>query len=453
VGSSARLWAGGGSGLARTHPTAPPPSPGRSPDLPSLPMSSQGEGIREGGRAGWASLALLSVAVLLAMSPWFTASAAGELFRDRLGLSGAELAWLTGAVQMGFVAGTLMAAVLNLADLIPARYYFSIAALLAAAANGLLLLPGEYEILLVFRFLTGFFLAAVYPPAMKMAATWFRSARGMAIGTVVGALTVGKAAPFLLRAGGEVATPSVVFGASLAAVAGGLLVFAFYRDGPFPFPRRPFRWDLVGEVARHKATRLATWGYLGHMWELYAVWSAISLYFLDHLVGRGVVPAAAGAGSALLAFLVIAVGGPGAVVAGLAADRWGRERVAGGAMAVSGACCLLAGWILHAPPALVMVVALIWGFSVVADSAQFSALVTEVAPPHAVGTALTLQTALGFALTAVSIWLVHWSYEVLGWGWSWMLLAPGPALGILAMVRLRAMRRREVPVDPSATAF
>jgi MFS family permease len=405
----------------------------------------------EGGRIAWMTLALLSVAVLLAMSPWFTASAAGDLFRVRLGLSTSELAWLTGAVQVGFVGGTLVAAVLNLADIVPARRYFAVSAILAAASNAFLLLPSDYLPLLVGRFLTGFFLAGVYPPAMKMAATWFRTARGMAIGTVVGALTVGKAAPFLLRAGGQGEGLLVILGSSLAGVVAGGFILFLYRDGPFPFPRRPFRWDLVGQVLRHRPTRLATWGYLGHMWELYAVWAAISLYFFDVLTGGGVIPAEAGASAALLAFLVIAVGGPGAVAAGVAADRWGRERVASLAMAVSGSCCLLAGWLVGAPPALVLVVGLIWGFSVVADSAQFSALVTEVAPPHAVGTALTLQTALGFALTAVSIWLVHWSYESWGWGLSWLLLAPGPALGIVAMVRLRRLRAAEEPgPDPGS---
>lgn len=406
----------------------------------SLPRNpSEGTG-QEGTALAWGTLVLLSMAVLLAMSPWFSSAAGSHVFRERLALSSGAAGWLTGAVQVGFVAGTLVAAFLNLADIVPARSYFAVSALGAALTNALLLLPESYLPLLILRFLTGFFLAGVYPPAMKMAATWFRARRGMAIGMVVGALTVGKAAPFLLRAGGGEGGLGVVMGASLGAVLGAAMVAAFYRDGPFPFVRRPFRWDLVGQVIRHRPTRLATWGYVGHMWELYAVWAAIGLYFLDYLVGQGTVPAAAGTASALLAFWAIAVGGLGAVGAGVAADRWGRERVASWAMAVSGSCALVAGWLLEAPPPLVIGVALIWGVSVVADSAQFSALVTEVAPSHAVGTALTLQTAAGFTATAVSIWLVHWGQEALGWGWTWMLLAPGPFLGILAMLRLRALR-------------
>jgi len=383
---------------------------------------------------------MLSVAVLLAMSPWFTASAAGDTFRVALGLTGGQVAWLTGAVQVGFVAGTLLAAILNLADIVPSRTYFAVCALLAAGANGLLLLPSGFEALLVLRFFTGFFLAGVYPPAMKMVATWFRSGRGMAIGTVVGALTVGKAAPFLLRAGAGDALEGVVLGASLAAVAGGLLVMALYRDGPAPFPRRPFRWGLVATVIRHRETRLATWGYLGHMWELYAVWSSIGLFFAAHLAGRVPDPAA---GAGFLAFWVIAVGGLGAVGAGLLADRVGRERVAAGALLVSGTMALTLGWLVGAPTWLVLPLALIWGITVVADSAQFSALVTEVVPPHAAGTALTLQTSMGFLLTTVTIQAVPWLAETVGWGPAFALLVPGPVVGIWAMARLRAVRRTD----------
>lgn len=413
---------------------------------------TNGEG---GGR--WLTLVILSLAVLAAMSPWFTASAAGDLFRDRYGLSTSGLAWLTGAVQVGFVAGTLVAAVLNLADIVPSRRYFAVAALLAAAANGLLLWPvphdtvgsgsgggtGAYGWLLTLRFFTGFFLAGVYPPAMKMAATWFRSARGMAIGTVVGALTVGKAAPFLLRASGAETGVVVVLGASLAGLLGAVMIGMFYRDGPFAFPRRPFRWDLVGHVLAHRPTRLAIWGYLGHMWELYAMWSAVVLFFAAHFVGRIADPTGT---AALVAFWVIAVGGVGSVLAGVLADRIGRERVAAGALVVSGAVALGIGWLVHAPSWLLVGIALLWGVTVVADSAQFSALVTEVSPPHAAGTALTLQTSLGFLLTTVTIQAVPAMAETWGWGPAFSILALGPVVGIWAMVRLKAVRQSEAAV-------
>ncbi|TVR55923.1 MAG: MFS transporter [Gemmatimonadales bacterium] len=383
------------------------------------------------------ALLLVSGAVLLAMSPWFTAAAAGALLQERYDLGTGQLAWLTGAVQIGFVAGTLAAAVLNLADILPAGRYFGVSALLAAASNALLLVAPGWVTLLLFRFLTGFFLAGVYPPAMKMAATWFRSRRGMAIGTVVGALTVGKAIPFLLRAAGEAPAIPVIPGASFAAVLGGGLILAAYRDGPHPFPRRPFRWGLVVEVVRDRKTRLATYGYLGHMWELYAMWGTVSLFLAAHLSGQRPDPGSAAAG---WAFWIIAAGGVGAVVAGVVADRWGRERVAGGAMFLSGGLALGVGWLVQAPSWVVLPLLLLWGVAVVADSAQFSALVTEVAPPHAAGTALTLQTSVGFLLTIVTLTTVPLVAEAFGWGVAFALLAPGPALGILAMVRLERLR-------------
>jgi len=388
----------------------------------------------------WAVLVLLSAAELLGMSLWFTASAVAPELREAWSLSAAQAGGLTTFVQLGFVAGTGVAAVLNLADVFPSRLYFSASALLGAGANAALLVVPGYGSALTVRFLTGFFLAGVYPPAMKMAATWFRSARGLAIGTIVGALTVGKALPYLLRSvrGAELAP--VVLGASGAALLGGLLVLVLYREGPYPFERRPFSWGLVGTILRHRKTMLATGGYLGHMWELYAMWTLISVFFHD--LFRASTDAAADGIASLAAFGVIAVGGLGAVLAGRWADVLGRERVTVGSMLVSGACSLLVGWLLAAPPWLVVSLALVWGFAIVADSAQFSAVVTEVAPSHAVGTALTLQTMLGFALTGVSIQLSTWLSEAVGWGVAFSVLALGPAAGIAAMLRLKAMRAR-----------
>ncbi len=386
----------------------------------------------------WRLLALLSGAQLLGMALWFTASAVSPQLAALWGLSAAQAGWLTTMVQIGFVAGTAAAALLNLADLVPDRAYFTGAVLLGAAANAALLVAPGYEAALVLRFLTGFFLAGVYPPAMKMVATWFRSGRGLAIGTLVGALTIGKATPFLVLAFTQASVVAVVGIASAGAVAAGGLVWVGYRAGPFPFQRRPFSWRLVGTVLGHRPTRLAIYGYLGHMWELYAAWAAWGLFFLAFFSARGWADATLAAG--LATFAAIAAGGAGSAVAGHWADRWGRERVASLAMAVSGTCALLVGWLMYAPTFLVVTLVVVWGVTVVADSAQFSALVTEVAPQHAVGTALTLQTSLGFALTAVSIWLVVALAGSFGWGTAFSVLAIGPALGIWAMVRLARLR-------------
>ena len=391
-------------------------------------------------RGAWSTLVLLSVAELMGMSLWFTASALSPELAAQWGLSEGQAGWLTTVVQLGFVAGTAVAAFLNFADIFPAARYFCVSALLGAGVNAAVLLAPDYGSALVLRFLTGFFLAGVYPPAMKMIATWFRDARGFAIGTIVGALTVGKAVPYLLTSveGGGAAL--VLAGASVACAVSGLLVLATYRDGPYGFERRPFSWQLAGVVLRHRETRLAIAGYLGHMWELYPMWAMITLFFGDYFAvgGGSALPGARLAGVA--GFGAIAIGGVGAVMAGTWADRLGRERVTIWAMAVSGACAAAMGWLLAAPLWLVVAVAAVWGFSVVADSAQFSAVVTEVAPRHAVGTALTLQTSLGFLLTAATIWMTVELEIRFGWRVAFGVLALGPWAGIVAMRRLQRLR-------------
>jgi MFS family permease len=385
----------------------------------------------------WRILSLLAVTQFLGMSLWFTASATAVQLAELWNLDPGAAAGLTTAVQLGFVAGTAVAALLNLADLVPARGYVALSAILAALANLALLAATGPASALASRFLTGFFLAGVYPPAMKMAATWFSRSRGLAIGVVVGALTAGKALPYLVGALAELNWVLVVWTTSAGAALAALLVVAGYRDGPFPFPRRRFELSLAGTILRHRPTRLAIGGYLGHMWELYAMWAALSIFFLHFFVAQGVGDAPAMLYAGLITFAAISAGGPGSVLAGLWADRWGREKVAGAAMALSGACALTIGWLTAAPTVLVVALALVWGFAVVADSAQFSALVTEVAPPHAVGTALTLQTSLGFLLTAFTIWLTFQLQASFGWGVAFSVLAVGPVFGIWQLWLLR----------------
>ena len=391
--------------------------------------------------ARWRMLALLSLAELLGMSLWFAGSAVAPELQAAWSLSRSQTGWLTAIVQIGFVAGTATAAVLNLADIIPARRYFAISATAAAVTNAALAVAPSYELALASRFITGAFLAGVYPPALKMIATWFRARRGLAIGTVVGALTAGKAMPYLMNALNTVSVTGLILTASAGALLAALLVILAYRDGPHAFPARPFSWALAGTIVRERPWRLATGGYLGHMFELYSFWSWIpaALAASEAMRAHPDGPAARSTIS-LLTFAAIAIGAAGCVWGGLAADRIGRERVVTIAMAASGGCAILTSVALGASLWIIAPIVLVWGFFVVADSAQFSAMVTESVPPHAIGTALTIQISLGFLLTAASIQLVPPMVAAFGWRWAIAMLALGPVAGIAAIRRLVAWR-------------
>ena len=384
-------------------------------------------------------LALLACAELLGMALWFTGSSAGPALARAWGLEPSQIGWLTTAVQLGFVAGTATSALLNVADVVPARLLFAVAATCGALVNLPFGFTSSLGVALLSRFAAGFCLAGVYPPAMKMASTWFRARRGVAVGTIVGALTVGKALPYLAGAWPDVTVRTITLLASGSAVLAAVLIFEAYRDGPYEFPSRPFSWARAGDVVRERRWRLATGGYLGHMAELYAFWTWIPAFLIASDAARALRTGATADArvASLVGFGVIAVGGAGCIWGGLVADRIGRARLVTIAMAASGACALAIGLAWSASWWVLAPLALVWGFFVIADSAQFSVLVTESVPLHAVGTALTLQVSLGFLLTTITIQLVPPFVALLGWQWVFPMLAIGPVLGIISIRRLK----------------
>jgi MFS family permease len=389
----------------------------------------------------WRHLACLAVAELLAMALWFSASAVIPQLAAEWNLSGRQQAWLTMSVQMGFVAGAILSAALNLADRFDSRRLFAISAVLGALLNATIaVLDAGVGIMLGLRVLTGVTLAGVYPPSMKLMATWCKEDRGLGIGLLVGALTLGSALPHLLnampifgQAGMPPWRPVILAASALASIGAGIAVLCV-RAGPFLGPRAPFHWWFAVQALRDKPARLANFGYLGHMWELYAMWAWLPMFLLASYERAAWSPQAA----RLAGFGVIAIGAAGCIVAGLVADRLGRTTVTIGSLIVSGSCALTVGS-LFAEPSALTALCLLWGFAVVADSAQFSAAVSELIDPRYVGTALTVQTSLGFTLTLLTIQVIPPLVDAVGWEYVFMVLALGPAFGIWSMWRLRQL--------------
>lgn len=397
-------------------------------------MSSQKIEKTKDGR--WQALILMSVVLVLSMSTWFSASAVIPQLRTLWELNPTTSAWLTIAVQIGFACGAIISSLFNLADLVAPRHVIFAGALGAAIANLSLDFAGGPAIGIPLRFATGFFIAGVYPPAFKLMSTWFREGRGLALGILAGAIVAGNGLPHLVNGLGGLDWRLVIYATSGLTFLGGLIAEFTARQGPYPFPTAIFDPRQIGLAFANRGVRLATLGYVGHMWELFAMSAWFVVFFADALRAREL---SVGSIAAFVTYGVFLSGGLGCWLGGVMADRWGRTRTTILMMTVSGACAILIGLVFGSSPWLILVIGLVWGFTIVADSAQFSTIVTELADQAYVGTALTLQLAAGFLVTVATIWLIPILETSLGWRWAFACLAPGPAMGILAMLRLKSL--------------
>jgi MFS family permease len=395
---------------------------------------------------------LVAVVQVFGLAVWFSASAVLPALRGEWDLGTAAAVWMTASVQVGFVVGAVGSAVTNLADRIPPHLLLAGSAATAAAATGVLAWASTGPAsALALRFITGIALAGVYPVGMKLMASWAPPQdRGMAFGILIGALTVGSAAPHLISGLESLPWRAVMLAAAGLTGLGALIAACWLRPGPLGNGARGVvRPRYAVAMFTHRVPRLVNIGYFGHMWELYALWTWLPAFVVaSHLTrsGQGPSPVVL----ALTAFTAIGLGGVvGSLVGGWAADRYGRPVAAGAALAVSGVCCLVSPLLFMAAPPWQIVLLTVWGAAVIADSGVFSSALSESVDRRYVGTSLTTQTAVGFLLTIVTIQLVPLLAEIVTWQFAFWLLAPGPIVGLVAMRALHRTGLRPAPDTPA----
>ncbi len=383
------------------------------------------------GRPVWL-LPVLIVAQFLSTSLWFAGNAVIGDLQSAFGFSARSLGWVTIAVQLGFIAGTLVFAFTMIADRYSPSRVFMVSSLLAAACNlGILLLPGSIAVLLVCRFLTGFFLAGIYPVGMKISADWYAQDLGKALGFLVGALVMGTGFPHLLRTiGADWEWKTVLQSTSALAVAGGVLILTTVKDGPYRKRGNRFDPGVIVKAFRLPAFRSAAFAYFGHMWELYAFWAFLPVFLQSYIKSTGL-----NGPVALFSFLTIAIGALGCIFGGLLAQRQGSGRIILAMLMSSGFCCLISPWMFFFPAPLFLLAMGFWGFSVSGDSPQCSTLVAQSAPAAYTGSALTLVNCLGFSISTLSIQLLNVVSAAVSVRWLFLFLAAGPILGLAGLAQ------------------
>ena len=371
-------------------------------------------------------------------SLWFASNAIIGDLATTYGLDPAITGNITSAVQLGFISGTLIFAILSIADRFSPSLVFMVCAFLGAAVNlGVLWSGNTLLSLLSFRFVVGFFLAGIYPVGMKIAADYYSKGLGLSLSLLVGALVLGTAFPHLLKVSSQsIDWRLVIYITSALAALGGLLIYLFVPDGPNRKPAQEIQLSSFFQVFKNKPFRAAAFGYFGHMWELYTFWAFVPIMIVTFNVDAG----SSALDVSLWAFLIIGIGAIACIIGGVLSQRYGTRTVATVALASSGLCCLCLPWIIGSGMVwLFIIFILFWGMTVITDSPLFSTMVAQNATPELKGTALTIVNCIGFAITIVSIQLLSGLWASTGSTYAFMLLAIGPALGLWALWGARAL--------------